>query len=624
MQVHRIRLKTLIPISILLLIVIGGGALAYSSVFANEKLRSAFDMLEDQRETSQNVERLALLQQKIETGVISVQESLTDVSATRGLDGMDDGPKLAAETAVVLKQRTAAVKELAGKIGARDLADRITALEQQFDVYYDLGVKMAQAYVAEGPAGGNKLMGSFDAQSDKLQEEMEACQKILERLAEERDAANDARKTRLLADTASLDRIALIAGGLLIATGAAIAAFLIIRVVRPLTALSGGMVAMAAGDLRIDIPGAARADEVGDMARAVQVFRQSGLDRIAMQEEAARIQQDLESQRLERERHKSEEALRLQTVVETLAAGLGRLAECNIRMTIDQPFSEEFERLRHDFNNSIETLQETLEQVMARTTRLTASSEEMREASANLAKRTEQQAAALEETSSSLEEIATTVRASVERTQEVRSLVRDAKTCTDASGVVVGSAVEAMKRIEGASSEIGQIIDVIDQIAFQTNLLALNAGVEAARAGDAGKGFAVVAQEVRELAQRSAKAAKEITQLIANSSTEVADGVRLVGETGAALHKIQQFVVSIDGKVEAIATASHEQATGLSEISRAVNALDQLTQSNAAMVEETTAIGHAQQLSELIGRFQLSARSIASGPARRSGYAYAA
>ena len=299
--------------------------------------------------------------------------------------------------------------------------------------------------------------------------------------------------------------------------------------------------------------------------------------------------------------------------LQEIGAGLGRLADCNIRITIDEPFVSEFDHLRHDFNESLAKFQDTLEEVLAQTSTLSSKSGEMSESASGIAHRSEQQAAALEQTSAALEQITVTVRESTERTGDARKLVREARAAATQSVAVVTSTVEAMDRIETASKEISSIIDVIDEIAFQTNLLALNAGVEAARAGEAGKGFAVVAQEVRELAQRSAKAAKEISGLIANSTKEVKEGVRLVGETGNALKHIEEFVQSIDTNVEAISIAASEQSTSLSEINSAVNSLDQMTQQNAGMVSSMSAIAAAlangaADLEHLVARFKLNRR----------------
>ena len=390
--------------------------------------------------------------------------------------------------------------------------------------------------------------------------------------------------------------------------------FMKLRAIGPLTAIGGYMSRLAAGDYSQEVPFAQRRDEIGDMARSVQTFRSAAMERKRLREEmeAGRLLSD-EAKALQ-ERQRMEEAAQLKQVVDTLGAGLRRLAQCNIQKTLDDEFAEQFEVLRTDFNNSIATFQETLEQVLSKTVQINDSAVAMNEAATNLSRRTEQQAAALEQTAASLEEVTSTIRASVDRTAETRNLVRDARTCAMKSSSVVSNAIDAMKRIEGASGEIGKIIDVIDQIAFQTNLLALNAGVEAARAGEAGKGFAVVAQEVRDLAQRSAAAAKEINTLIANSRSEVSSGVQLVVETGSALQQIETYVSEIDVKVEAITTASREQAVGLGEISSAVNSIDQMTQQNAAMVEETTAISRSlaadsDVLATVVGRFQLGRRS---------------
>jgi methyl-accepting chemotaxis protein len=231
-----------------------------------------------------------------------------------------------------------------------------------------------------------------------------------------------------------------------------------------------------------------------------------------------------------------------------------------------------------------------------------------------LSKRTEAQAASLEETAAAVEEITVTVRSSAERAREANSAVIVTKKTADSSTVVVGDTVAAMDRIEAASKQIEQIIEVIDDIAFQTNLLALNAGIEAARAGEAGKGFAVVAMEVRELAQRSADAAREIKSLIETSTREVAAGSGLVQKTGSVLASISSEIIAISKHVETIATASADQSAALQEVNSSVNAMDQMTQKNAAMVEDTTEqsrqlASEADALMSLIQQFRIDASS---------------
>ena len=300
--------------------------------------------------------------------------------------------------------------------------------------------------------------------------------------------------------------------------------------------------------------------------------------------------------------------------VDDVAVGLTALAEGDLTARIERPLIPGLDRLRLDFNNSLDKLQAAMATVGENTNAIAAGSKEIQAASDSLAKRTEQQAAAVEETAAALEEITQTVTDSSKRADEAGSLVARTKAGAEKSGEVVKSAIAAMGQIESSSREISNIIGVIDDIAFQTNLLALNAGVEAARAGEAGKGFAVVAQEVRELAQRSANAAKEIKALITTSGEQVRNGVSLVGQTGKALEQIVSEVQDINSNVIAIVEASREQATGLQEINKAVNAMDQNTQQNAAMVEETTAASHSlaresETLRNLLAQFRFGQHS---------------
>jgi methyl-accepting chemotaxis protein len=297
--------------------------------------------------------------------------------------------------------------------------------------------------------------------------------------------------------------------------------------------------------------------------------------------------------------------------VSSLGDALKRLCSGDFAFQLTEPFAAEFEFLRHDLNRSVSQLCDTFREISASVEVISQGTREIGQGVGDLSRRTESQAANLEETAAALEEITANVGASAQRAQEARDVAGSAKASAEKSGEVVSQAVDAMSRIEDSSSKISNIIGVIDEIAFQTNLLALNAGVEAARAGEAGRGFAVVAQEVRELAQRSAKAAKEIKDLIQNSATEVASGVKLVSDTGGALKSISQLIVDINDHIVAISTAAREQSSGLVEVNSAVTGMDQMTQQNAAMVEESSAAAstlatEADKLRGMISQFNLS------------------
>jgi methyl-accepting chemotaxis protein len=389
-------------------------------------------------------------------------------------------------------------------------------------------------------------------------------------------------------------------------------------------AVARSMQRIVDGDYNAGIEGTDRGDEIGRMAKSADVFRLAAIEK-----------QDLESstrsQRLqdeaERERRMSTaeaDTRALKGAVDALGEGLKHLSEGDLSAEITVTFPPDLERLRHDFNEVATNLKKVMKEIANNSSSIHANSQQMRSAADDLARRTEQQAASLEETSAALSEITQTVKTSTERAEEASHMVDNAKDYAEKSGEVVNDAMAAMNRIEDATGEIGKIINVIDEIAFQTNLLALNAGVEAARAGDAGKGFAVVAQEVRALAGRAAEAARNIKTLVTRSSEEVRSGVDLVTATGQALHRIGEDVLQINEHVKAIVTSAREQSVGLSEINSAVGQMDQVTQQNAAMVEQTNAASHtlasdAENLSRLVGQFKINlgetAHAHASEPA---------
>ncbi|WP_287106614.1 methyl-accepting chemotaxis protein [Brevundimonas sp.] len=390
----------------------------------------------------------------------------------------------------------------------------------------------------------------------------------------------------------------------------------------PVVALERRMRGLAEGDTASEIPGVARGDEIGKMALALATFRDAAIEKARLAAEALSQRSMSEQERAAREAEKAAEAEADRVTIEALGRGLAAMADGDLTYRIDTEFAPKAAQLKSDFNAAIAQLQQAVSVVVANIAGIRSGAGEISQAADDLSRRTEQQAAGLEETAAALDEITATVNKTASGARQASDVVQAAKGDAETSGVIVRDAVQAMQAIEGSSDQISQIIGVIDEIAFQTNLLALNAGVEAARAGEAGRGFAVVASEVRALAQRSAEAAKEIKTLISTSSTQVGSGVKLVGQTGEALQRIVDRVAEIDGLVSEIAASAQEQAIGLAEVNTAVNQMDQVTQQNAAMVEQSTAASHslaqeAQSLQASVARFKVgSAAQVAAAPAR--------
>jgi methyl-accepting chemotaxis protein len=381
-------------------------------------------------------------------------------------------------------------------------------------------------------------------------------------------------------------------------------------IVVPLIGLQKLMSRMAGGDLGVTVPDRERRDEIGSMARAVQVFKDNGVEQIAFEAQTKLAVEREAAVQLSRTAEREAAAAQQVQVLQGLADGLERLAAGDLLFRLKKPFAGEYEKLRGDFNNAIEKLQNTVQSISANAQAVRAGATEITQASDDLSRRTEQQAASLEQTAAALDQITATVRKTAQGATEAHEVVNTAKADAERSGKVVNDTVTAMSGIEGSSNQISNIIGVIDEIAFQTNLLALNAGIEAARAGDAGRGFAVVATEVRALAQRSADAAKEIKALISASRSQVESGVNLVGETGRSLTRIIDHVNRLALLVSDIASAAQEQASGMAEVNIAVNQMDQVTQQNAAMVEQSTAASHAlasesEELARLVAQFRV-------------------
>ncbi|MFA7413208.1 MAG: methyl-accepting chemotaxis protein [Rhizobium sp.] len=480
----------------------------------------------------------------------------------------------------------------AKKLAAGDAAliQSLDAMKNAADVFHTqlTEPQLAARKNTEAPISEIIEIGR-NASKGQLDEFREAAAKI------KKDVLALIEKTRAVQASAHFDiEMALLFGGTIAGGVAVVLIWLLSRsIVTPIVGMTSAMTRLAGGEHEIDVPALDRGDEVGQMAKAVLVFKDAAVEKLRLSNETDAMRRQAEQERQAAEAEKAREAEEIAFAMDQLAAGLTALADGNVAFRIRSSFASRLDALRENFNNSLDKLQAALQSVGQNAEAINAGAAEIRASADDLAKRTEQQAASVEETAAALEQVTTTVKDTARRAEDVGELVARTRDGAERSGIVVRNAVSAMTDIEKSSGEIGNIIGVIEDIAFQTNLLALNAGVEAARAGEAGKGFAVVAQEVRELAQRSANAAKEIKALITASRAQVGNGVSLVGETGTELEKIVAAVQEISQHVSAIVTTAREQSTGLQEINTAVNTMDQGTQQNAAMVEQQTAASHS-------------------------------
>jgi len=479
-----------------------------------------------------------------------------------------------------------------------DIAQKLAAYQRDFLAWMDGWKATAAAESA--------MMDTFRAMEPRIAAFTEAIERV--------HAQAEADNRTVIAATALRMKIALAV--IVVAVG--LLAFYVGRSVsRPLAAMTSVMGALARGQNDVEVPGAEREDEIGQMARAVQVFRNAAIEKLRLEAQAADERTQVEDERRCNERLQTSTAAEQARVVDSLATGLKSLSGGDLTFRLGDGFPETYRQIRDDFNTAIAQLQETIGAIAMSTRELAGNAAEISTSTTDLSQRTEEQAASLEETSAAMEQIAATVKTNAEHAQQAHQLGTGTREAADRGGEVVAEAVKAMSRIEESSRKISDIISVIDEIARQTNLLALNAAVEAARAGEAGRGFAVVASEVRSLAQRSSQAAKDIKDLITNSSSQVQEGVELVNRAGASLTEIVDSIKKVAEIVSDIASASGEQSTGIDQVTTALNQMDEMTQQNAALVEQNaSAAGALEQqsraMNERVAFFRVGDHSAAA------------
>jgi methyl-accepting chemotaxis protein len=477
-----------------------------------------------------------------------------------------------------------------------------------------------QVAVASNPATADQILPTMAAGAKR---KWVSIFRTAQKRFQDRELASEEAQSAARNQAAAQGKAAVVIGAAsAVALAAAMGWLLNSQIAAPVLAMTAAMKRLASGDNSIVVPATGRGDEVGEMASAVQTFKDAAIEKLRLTEEAAAATAAAETERARNASTAASAAAELASVVDQLGSAMTRLAGGDLTCGVTHAFADKYETLRSDFNSAVGHLCETMAVITEKSGSINSIAHEVSQSSLELARRTEHQAASLEETAAAVDQIHATVLRSAAGAEKARESVASAKRDAERSGEVMRDAIRAMNEIDQSSRQIGQIVGLIDEIAFQTNLLALNAGVEAARAGEAGRGFAVVAAEVRSLAQRAATAAKDIKILISGADRHVGVGVGLVTEAGQALEQITGQVVRIEELVREISASAGQEATALGEVNTTVNEIDQMTQQNAAMVEQSTAASQllseeAGGLSEMIAQFKTGAHA-QRGPAVQS------
>jgi methyl-accepting chemotaxis protein len=602
----KLRTKALLPLLVMVatvIVIVAFGALRFSELSSTanaiiqDRDRAAVQMLRVSR-------RMTLLTYDV-LAVIGYGGG-----GPEGRAAISDFQTVEAEAQPLLDEAGRLLPDKATEIGS--FKDRFAALAEKAKTPFRLGQN------TPGVVSGNDIKPdelTKMAQAAKLSAEVDLMMRDLTkdvRAFNEALLAQNAAAARALEADANHAVVVLAMFGLLAAlvSGGITLWLTATKIANPISKTVALMRALAQGDLGVEIDARGRRDEIGEMAAAVQVFKSNAIEKVRADQEAAALRAAADAERNRAEAERARAAEEQTAAMEALAEGLEGVAGGDLTARLDTGFSQAFLRTRDDFNRAVGKLRDTVSAVVDSANAIHAGTQQIASASDSLSSRTEQQAASLEETVAAIGEITTNVKRAADGARHASEAVAIADADAKKGALVVQQAVDAMGAISKSSQQIEQIIGVIDEIAFQTNLLALNAGVEAARAGESGKGFAVVASEVRALAQRSTEAAREIKALITTSADQVSSGVKLVVESGTTLDRIIKQVSEINRVVAEIAEGSQDQANGLAEVNTAVSHMDQATQENASMAEESTAASHtlAQEtakLSNLVAQFKL-------------------